>query len=208
MPELGNSGKPSSGWEAYGGSSQTSIEVEKLTAPRRLRILEVGAWAGGWSATCRARLGIWSAAGALLGQSADVIFANEGAGGPAGGNVARYVAALTSPVELEAGDLFYVGFNRHPNDAHQISKGASGSGPHFEDHVGAASWPTPAISSPASIDRRSGAFVANYQELAGIWVRRAGAWVLAESVSVRRSGAWVAADTVAVRRSGAWVDAE
>jgi hypothetical protein len=208
VPELGNSGKPGSGWEAYGGSSYPSIEVEQLTAPRRLRILSVGVWAGGWSGSCRARLGIWSAAGALLGQSAEVSFANEGAGGPAGSNVARYVAALAVPVELDAGVNFYVGFNRHPNDAHQVSKGASGSGPHFHDEVGPASWPTPPITAPVSVDRRIGAYVADYLELAGAWVRRGGSWVLAGELLVRRGGVWVPADTVAVRRGAAWVDAQ
>jgi hypothetical protein len=206
VPELGNSAKPSSGWHALGGSSQASIEVEKLTAPGRIRITSVGVWAGGWAGSCRAHLGIWSAAGALLGQSAEVSFANEGAGGPAGGNVARYVAAI-APVELDAGAVFYVGFNRHPNDSHQVSGGPT-STEHFEDQVGVSSWPTPSISSPSTVQRRIGAYVADYVELAGAWVRRAGAWVLADEVLVRRGGVWVPADTVAIRRAGAWVDAQ
>ena len=179
--------------------------------PARGRILEVGAWVGGWSGTCRLRLCIWDGSSkALLGQSNQLTAANEGAGGPAGGNVALYTAPLIAPVEIGKGFDFYVGFARDPNDGHQVSEGSSATGPHFHGRSG-PTWPNNLGNAPSSFSqetRRIGAYVANWETLPGAWVYRSGAWVEADTVQIYRSGSWVDVDGVSLYRSGSWVDSE
>lgn len=207
MPTLGNANEPVQFWHGYGGSSQVNQEAERLTAPSRIRLLTLGQWVGGWSDAPRVRLCVWDLAGALLGQSAQITVSNEGAGG--NGQVAHYTEDLETPVELEAGDVFHVGFNRHPDDAHQVMSGAAATGPHYEGRSG-ATWPNALgnVSGPFTVNRRIGAYVADYELIAGAYVMRGGVWSRAEAVSVMRSGAWVEADTVAVSRAGVWEDAQ
>lgn len=207
MPTLGTTSKPGGGWHGFGGSSQTNQEAEKLTAPSRMRILEVGQWVGGWEDAPRVRLCVWSLAETLLGQSAQITVANEGAVG--GGNVSLYTELLLTPVEIAKGVSFYVGFVRHPDDAHQCSTGASGSGPHYQGRSG-ATWPNNLgqAEGPTSVTRRIGSYVANYETLPGAWIYRSGVWVEADTVQAYRGGSWVDADGVQLYRSGGWVDSE
>lgn len=210
MPTIGSGTKPGGSWHAFGGSSNPTQEAELLEAPGRIRLLELGAWIGGWAATCRVRLCVWDGtSGALLGQSAQITVANEGAGGPPGGNVALYTELLETPVELEAGDAFYCGFARHPDDAHQVSTGASGSGPHYHGRSGGV-WPNTFgnVSGISEQVRRIGSYVSDYETIPGAHIYRSGAWVEAETVAVYRSGVWVDADAVQLYRSGSWTDAE
>lgn len=214
MPTLGATTKPSSSWHAFSSSSETNQEAEELTIPTAIRVLELGQWVGGWSGTCRVSLSIWDATGSrpLLGRTATITAANEGAGGPSGGNVALYTGELLTPVELSAGDRVLVGFSRHPSDGHQVSLGSSTSGPHYHGRYGGSTWDADdpfadAGGSYEESDRRIGAYIADYEELATAYVRRSGVWVRADSVQVRRSGAWVNATAVQLRRSGAWEDA-
>lgn len=210
MPTIGNAAKPGGSWHAYGGSSFPTQEAELLEAPVRLRLLELGAWIGGWADTPRVRLCVWDAAGVRLGQSAQFTVANEGGGGPPGSNVALYTELLETPVELPKGAEFYCGFARHPDDSHQVSTGASGTGPHYHGRS-FATWPGNLGERPEGIStevRRIGAYVADYDPIAGAKIYRSGAWVDADAVLVYRSGVWVEADSVQVRRGAAWVDAE
>ena len=206
---IGNGTKPSSTYHAFGGSSQVNQEAEPLTMPRRGRILEVGAWIGGWSDSPRVRLCIWSASGALLGQSAQITVANEG--GAAAGNVALYTELLLAPVQLNRGDAFYAGFARHVDDAHQVSVGATSSGPHVHGRSGAV-WPNDFGNASGGIGpdiaRRIGAYVADYLPIPGAYVYRSGAWVDADNVQVYRGGSWTDADSVQLHRAGAWVNSE
>lgn len=209
MPTIGTISKPSNGYHAYGGSSQINQEAELLVMPVRGRILEVGAWVGGWADTPRVRLCVWDGSSrALLGQSAQITVANEGAAGPGGSNVSLYTEPLLVPVELNKSESFYVGFVRHPDDSHQISTGATGSGPHYHGRSG-PTWPNELGNADYSSEvRRIGAYVANYEAQAGAWVYRSGVWVEADAVSVYRSGVWAEADAVQLYRSGSWTDAE
>jgi hypothetical protein len=209
MPTIGTPAKPGGGWHSYQGSSYPNQEAEKLQMPARGRILEVGAWVGGWSGTCRVRLCIWDGSSkALLGQSNQITVANEGAGGPAGSNVALYTGPLIAPVEIGKGFDFYVGFARDPSDGHQVSEGASGTGPHFESRSG-PTWPADLDHNPLTQEtRRIGAYVANWETLPGAWVYRSGAWVEADTVQIYRSGSWVDVDGVSLYRSGSWADSE
>jgi hypothetical protein len=208
MPTLGTTTKPGGGWHGLGGSSQVNQEAELLTAPARLRLLEVGAWIGGWEDAPRVRLCVWhGTTKALLGQSAQITVANEGALG--GGQVSLYTEALIAPAEIAKGASFYVGFVRHPDDAHQISTGASGSGPHYHGRSG-ASWPNNLgnAGSFSEEPRRIGAYIADYETLPGMWVYRSGSWQEADGVQVYRSGTWQDVDGVQIQRSGTWQDAE
>lgn len=213
MPTIGTTTKPSGGWHAFAGSSQVQQEAELLTAPAHIDVLELAGWIGGWNGTCRVKLCLWDSLGSLLGESAQITVANEGAGGPAGSNVQLYTAALLVPVRLAAGALFFAGFDRHASDGHQISVGGAGSGSHYEGRHGGSSAPWPgdlgaASGGPDVQDRRAGQYVSNYANVAGAKVYRSGAWADAESVLVRRSGAWVDVDAVQLRRSSAWIDSE
>lgn len=207
MPTIGTTSKPGGGWHAFGGSSQINQEAELLTMPARGELLELGQWVGGWSDAPRVRLCVWSSAKVLLGQSAQITVANEGAAGA--GNVSLYTEPLLVPVELAKGASFYVGFVRHPDDAHQIATGASGSGPHYHGRSG-ATWPNNlgAAGSYSSEERRIGSYVANYELLPGAWIYRSGVWVEADTVQIYRSGSWSDADGVQLYRSGAWVDSQ
>jgi hypothetical protein len=210
VPTIGTITKPGGGWHAYGGSSETTQEAEILVMPKRGRILSVGAWIGGWADTPRVRLCVWAyPAKTLLAQSAQIIVPNEGAGGPSGSNVTLQVAPLEVPPEIAKGASFYVGFARHPDDAHQVSTGASGSGPHYHGRSGGV-WPNNLgnVEGPTEQVRRIGAYVADYETLPGAWVYRGAAWVEADTVQLWRGGVWVDADGVAIDRAGAWVDAE
>lgn len=204
---IGNPAKPTSTYHGFGGSSQVNQEAELLEMPSRGRILEVGAWIGGWSDSPRCRLCIWSSSGALLGQSAQITVANEG--GAATGHVALYTELLLAPVELARGVSFYAGFVRHPDDAHQVSVGPTSSGPHYHGRSG-ATWPNdlgnadPITSQP----RRVGSYVADYLPIPGSYVYRSGAWVEADGVQIYRSGAWADADEVQIYRSGIWTDSQ
>jgi len=180
--------------------------------PVRGRLLELGAWLGGWSDTPRVRLSVWSSAGVLLGQSLQISVANEGGGGPAGSNVALYTELLETPVELPAGTSFYVGPSRHVDDSWQVSLGAVGSGPHYLGRSGGAGWPTPnGLGNNGGIteeDRRIGAYVANYEAIPGAYVYRSGTWTEAATVAVQRSGAPLEVQGVKLYRGGTWVDAQ
>lgn len=212
MATLGSGSKPGGGWRAYGGSSQPNQLAELLTMPVRGRLLELGAWVGGWSDTPRVRLSVWDTAGVLLGQSAQITVANEGGGGPAGSNVALYTELLEVPVELAAGVSFYVGPSRHVDDSWQVSLGATGSGPHYLGRSGSAGWPTPNklgnVGGITEEERRIGAYVANYEAIPGAHIYRSGAWAEAEAVNVQRAGVAVEAEAVRIFRSGAWIDAQ
>jgi hypothetical protein len=211
MPTIGTTTKPSSGWHSYLGSSETNQEAELLTMPERGTILELGAWLGGWNGTARCTLNVWAADGSreLLGRTAQFTVANEGAGGPAGSNVALYTATLTTPVGLSNGEAFLVGFTRHPDDGHQVSIGASGGGPHYHGRVGGGVYQPDADFGPGAYSeelRRVGVYVADYEPKPGGYIRRSSAWAEPE-VYVRRSSAW-AEPEVYVRRSGAWIEPE
>lgn len=208
MTTIGTTSKPSFGYHAYGGSSYPNQEAELLTMPSRGTIVTLGAWIGGWAATCRAKLALWDADGNLIGSSAQFTVANEGAA--AEGHVSLYEVDLATPVDLSNGADFYVGFARHPDDAHQVSTGGNGTGPHYEDKSG-GTWPNDfdaAGGDKSSVVRRIGCYVADFTEAPGAWIRRSGAWVEADAVQLRRSGAWADADTVQLRRSGAWTDSQ
>lgn len=210
MATIGDGSKPNDHWEAYSGSSQVNQGAEQLTMPKGGRILQVGQWLGGWNGPVDVWLTIWDAAGSrpVLGQSNIMTVANKGAGGPAGSNVALYVADLLKPVDLPTGADFLVGFVRKQGQGHQIS--FENTGAHYEGRSGAnqQSAAFGQAGSYSSQSGRIGAYVANYVPRSGAWVYRAGAWVQSDQLLVYRSGAWVEADTVNVNRAGAWVEAD
>ena len=212
MATIGDSSKPSGGWHAFTGNTQVQQEAELLTMPELGDVLQIGAWIGGWSGTCRAILCLWRLDGVLLGQTAQVTAANFGAGGPAGGNVNSFIGTLLTPVRLAAGQAFFVGFDRHGSDGHQISVGGPGSPSHYEGrHGGSGStWPgnLGAAGGVATAVRRSGAWVANYVRVPGAKVMRSGVQTDAQAVQVLRSGAWTDVLGVQIMRSGAWVDSQ
>ncbi|HVM29534.1 MAG TPA: hypothetical protein VM305_02005 [Candidatus Limnocylindrales bacterium] len=210
MPSIGDTSKPSSGFaHAYSGS--INQEAEEQTMPERGKITRVGVWAAGYEGSSSARLCIWAKGGSsasgndLLGQSGLVTFAQQTWGA---GNVSRYEADLLTPVELDAGVTFYVGFSRNPNAGHQVT--CRSGGDHIERKR--TTWPGSMdgwTRHPDTGQRKAiGCYVANYDPVSGAWVRRGGVWVRAEGVFVRRAGAWVDATSVQVRRSGVWVDAD
>lgn len=211
MPTIGDTSKPSGGWHSYTGDSQVQQEAELLTMPVHGRIERIGAWIGGWSGTCRVYLCVWDPYSlAILSSVGPFTVANRGVGGPAGGNV-DLVEADIPPINMTAGQLFLVGFDRHGADGHQISVGGTG-GTHYEGrHGGSGSaWPglfAIASGGPAPVTRRSGAYVARYVPLPGAKAYRSGAFVDATIVQVLRSGVWTDA-TVQIYRSGVWTDAE
>jgi hypothetical protein len=213
MPSIGTTTKPSGGWHSFQGSSQVQQEANRLTMPAHGDITDLGAWIGGWNGTCRVHLCVWDDAGVLLESVGPITVANEGAGGPAGGNVALYTAPLATPVRLAAGVAFYVGFDRHNSDGHQVSVAGSGTPDHFEGRHGGstATWPAAlgaASGGPSNAPRSCGMYVANYDLVPGAKVYRSGAWLDADGVQAFRSGAWVDVDGVQLERSGAWVDSE
>lgn len=213
MPTIGNSTKPSSGWHAYSSSSNPNQEAELLTMPERGDLLELGAWVGGWSGSCRTVLAVWAVDGTMLGSCPQVTVANQGAGGPSGGNVVSVVGTLSTPVRLDAGVQFYVGFARHNSDGHQVS--TAGSGTHYEGRSGGGTGPTyqtaalGAVSGgPDPESGRIGAWVENYEAVAGGRVRVAGSFVDVAAARVRQGGVWVDLDAVKIRDGGSWVDAD
>jgi hypothetical protein len=209
MPTIGNSAKPGASWHGYGGSSYPNQEAELLAMPKRGRILTLGAWIGGWDDAPRCRLCVWAYPGReLLASSTQFTVANRGT--PGAGKVDLYVHPMEVPPELPKGASFYAGFARDPDDAHQVSNGASGTGPHWEGRSFAA-WPGNLGERPEGISeevRRIGCYVANYETLPGMWIHRSGAFVEADAVQIYRGGAWVDADAVQIYRGGVWVDAE
>lgn len=211
MPAIGDATKPSGGWHAFTGNTQVQQEAELLTMPELGDVTSLGAWVGGWSGTCRIVLCLWRLDGVLLAQSAQVTVANFGAGGPAGGNVQSVIAGI-APVRLAKNQPFFVGFDRHGSDGHQISVGGAGSPSHYEGrHGGSGSaWPgnLGAAGGIATQVRRSGAWVASYTRTPGAKVMRSGVQTDAQAVQVLRSGAWADALAVQIMRSGAWVDSQ
>lgn len=212
MPTIGTTSKPTSNWHAFAGTTFTQQEMEQLTMPEKGEITNLASWVGGWEGTCRVYLCIWGADLALLGSVGPTTVPDHGAGGS--GDVELVTGALASPVRLEAGDVFYVGFDRHVNDGHQVSLGAAGTADHYEARRGGTSAPWPGNIGGATglgmsnASRRIGSYVANYDPIAGGKVYRTGAWADADAVQVRRGAAWVDAAAVQVYRAGAWVDAE
>lgn len=212
MTTLGDSSKPSGGWEAYAGSSQIQQEATQLTIPEHADVTEIGAWVGGWEGTCRVYLCLWSADLELIGSLGPITVANEGAGGPAGGNVTSQTGTLSPAVRLAAGTVVYVGFDRHVDDGHQVSIGGPASPDHYHGRHGgpAAAWPGDlghASGGLTGAARRVGSWLV-YEPVAGAKVYRSGSWDDADTVQVRRSGSWQDVDAVQLRRSGSWTDSE
>jgi hypothetical protein len=211
MATIGTTTKPSGGWHAFQGSSQVQQEAERLTMPAHGDITDLGAWIGGWNGTCRVYLCLWDDAGAILGSVGPITVANQGAGGS--GDVALYTATLAAPVRLAAGADFYVGFDRHNSDGHQVSEAGPSTPNHFEGRHGGttSTWPAAlgaASGGPSNAPRRIGMFVQNYNLVPGAKLFRSGAWVDAAGVQLQRSGVLVDVVGVQLQRSGAWVDSQ
>lgn len=204
MTVLGDSGKPGYSYQAYDGTSFPNQMVEKLTAPSRIKIITLGAWLGGWNQISQCVLAVYSTSGTLLGRSAPFDVANEGAAGD--GQASLYTADLITPVIIDNGVDFYVGANRDRDDG-VIWLTGTNVNPHYEARAGYPDGTLGAVEGPTSVARRIGAYVANYQPVGVIYVRRSSAWVQADNVQVYRSGAWVDVDAVQVLRSGVWTDA-
>jgi hypothetical protein len=213
VPTIGTTTKPGGGWHAFQGSSQVQQEADRLVMPAHGDIVALAGWIGGWDGTCRVHLCCWDDAGALLGSVGPITVANEGSGGPAGGNVALYTGTLPVPVRLAAGVAFFVGFDRHNSDGHQVSVGGSGTDDHFEGRHGGttSSWPGAlgaASGGPSNASRYAGMYVANYLPVPGAKILHGTTWDDADGVQALRSGAWSDVDGVQLQRSGAWVDSQ
>lgn len=210
MPQIGNNAKPGHSYHAYGGTTYPNQEAEQLALPadQRIRITRLGVWAAGWNQSCKARLCLWHLDGTLLGQSAEITFANGGAAGE--GTVSLYTADLETPYETAApGETVYVGFARDRDDAHQVNTGALATDHyHGKGTYGVAgSGPFAGLESYATQSRRIGAWVEDYEPLANAWVLRSGIWQRT-TPSVRRGAADTEAESVQVFRTGVWVDAD
>lgn len=205
MTVLGNAAKPTYSYFGFDGTGNPNQVAELLTAPaQRIVINSLGAWIGGWNDTVRCVLCVWALDGTLLASTDEFTVANEGAAGD--GNQSNYVRDLTSPLIVNAGVEFYVGTNRHRDDAAQWGTGTT-SNVHYRARAGYPSGGLGDVEGPTSTARRVGMYVADYQPLSVAWVRRSGAWVQATDLFVFRGGVWVAAESVGVLRSGSWVDA-
>ena len=206
MPVYGNNAKPGYSYHAYGGSGQINQECEALVLPdQRIRILSLGQWVGGWGGTCRVRLTLWdSASFEILGQTAEISVASIGT--PGDNKAALYTAALETPYEADAGQTVLVGFTRHRDDAHNV---ITGNSPNGHRH-GRGTYPSSdfgIIEYDASVTKRIGAWIEDYEPVANVKVYRSGVWT--DGVpKVYRSGVWTDATGIKVYRSGVWVDAD
>jgi hypothetical protein len=208
---IGDPSKPSGGWHAFQGSSQVQQEAERLSTPARGAISRLGAWIGGWSGSCRVYLCLWDGSGGLLASVGPITVASTGAGGA--GQVANYEADLATPVVLARDADFYVGFDRHNSDGHQVSEAGPGTYDHFEGRHGGtiASWPAglgAASGSPSNAARRIGMYVATFTPIPGAKIMRAGSWADAETVAAMRAGSWADVAGVQLQRAGSWTDSE
>ena len=204
MAVLGESGKPGYSYQAYDGTTNPNQMVEKLTAPQKIRIIELGAWIGGWNQVSEVVLAVYHLDGTLLGRTAPFNIANEGAAGD--GQASLYTRSLITPVILESGQQFYVGTNRERSGNGVIWLTGTTVNPHYEARAAYPDGVLGGVEAASSVARRIGAYVSNYEPVASAKVYRSGAWTQAESVKVYRGGAWTDADGVKVYRSGAWVD--
>jgi hypothetical protein len=200
MTVLGDNSKPHWGYFGYDGTANPNQIVELLTAPSKISVVTLGAWVGGWSGTAACRIALYAADKTLLGYTTEFTVANEGAAGI--GNVSQYEHDLETPVVIDSGADFYVGITRTRSDAVQWSTRSSGD--HYEARSGYPDGDLGGVSGPTATSHSVGAYVADYEAVAGAWVRRGGVWVQAEGVYVRRAGAWVPADSISVRRGGSW----
>lgn len=212
MAHIGNPDKPGQQWHAYGGTGYTQQEAEQLTMPEKGELLELGAWVGGWDGTCRVYLCVWASDLELLASVGPFTVSNQGAGGPAGSNVELVTGTLATPLRLDAGDVFYVGFDRHANDGHQISVGGLDGREHYEGRRGGtgAAWPGKlgGTTGVANVNRRSGAYVVDYAPIAGGKVYDGTDWIDAERVATYVGGSWQDVESVKVYNGSSWIDAE
>jgi hypothetical protein len=204
VTQLGDGSKPTFSYFGYDGTSFPNQIVQKYTADGRIRLITLGAWVGGWSDTVHARLAVYAADGSLLGYSDEFIVADNG---PADGDVDLYEADLQTPVVIEDGDDFYVGITKDRDDAAQWATGSNAVS-HYEARGSYPDADLGAVSGIATVSRRVGAYVVDYQPVGVIYGRRSGAWDQAEGVFEYHSGAWVQVDAVQGLRSGVWTDAE
>lgn len=205
MPIWGNDAEPGFGWHAFSSSAHPNQEAEALTLPdQRIRVLELGAWVGGWNGTCRIRLCAWAEDGTLLAQSAEQTIPNEGSGGE--GQIARHTGALLVPYESEPGELIWVGFTRNRSDGHQIGTGST-INQHFHGRAPYPDGDFGEVELYVAQARRIGCWIEDYEPIATAHVYRSGAWTDPETV-VRRSAAWGDPESVQAYRSGAWTDAD
>lgn len=211
MPRIGSTTAPADAHSRIGNYRQQNAYA--LTAPVACTVTSLGAYIKGLSGygSISYRLCIWRNGGspdvgnALLGQTA-LLTATAAALDP--GNLDKVTHDLITPVELAAGDAFFVGIasNTSGSSAHCWGVRTTGTAYYRTLSQGDA-WP----ASMKNYDTETGgnvvAWVENYIPLGSGKVRRSSAWSDAASVQIRRGGAWVDATSVQVRRSGAWVDA-
>jgi hypothetical protein len=211
VSRVGDRSAPDTAQYRVGNVSQQL--AQRLTMPERGRISELGAWLRGVTGygSIDYRLVLWrwdgstGAPNTILGRTASH---SSTAAAFDVGSLTQQTWPLEAPVDVDAGDELMVGFASDTGSGSACQWGVrSGGGTHYLRDLGAgAAWPV-SMHGAHSDSRDLAAWIEAYTPLAGAWVRRSGAWVLAADVSVRRSGAWASASSTQVRRSGGWTDA-
>lgn len=209
MATIGVTSQPNDGhWE----SRQDNQAAMSFTMPEDGIITRLGQWIAGVSSSGTMRLCIWAGdvmdgSNPVLAQTALITVASRS---EAQGNTDRYEADLTTPLQLDDGDVFYCGFSYNPAKDYQLD-GDTAHTPGTHVHDQKATWPG-AMDSVTTGNHGfgnfgMGSYVANYDEVSSGWVYRSGVWTRATAIQVRRSSAWVDVNGIQVYRSGAWVDA-
>jgi hypothetical protein len=179
-------------------------ETFLATVPAGGTISRIGAWlrayaGGGGGANVYAKLAVWDAAGAILGQSAGFWVGSSA--------FAKYERDLSTPIRVSSGQQIYIGVWWSVEGQGDVLLIPIEAGNNFYAKVAGGSGPVTMYDGPGTLY----AYRLNTYVIvtpgAIVKVRRGGAWVDAE-VKVRRGGQWVDPERIAIRRSGSWHDVE
>lgn len=145
---LGSTTKPTWGNEWSAGSSTYNQHAIALTLPSGgpYDIVRLGVWARGYTAATNCRLVVWTAAGAVLGQTATFSMSSAAQDKA---NSLSWEYNVTTPPSVAGGTTVWVGHYRDPAGGTQFALNSSGT--HY-DKLNAAGFPAAASMSGATTD--------------------------------------------------------
>ena len=143
MATIGNTAKPTNTQVFTGLNVQNAVAL-KVTMPQAGTITHVGVWMAGYLSACTAKVCVWNSSGVLLGESNSF---NAPGQSLATGHSAEEYHALQTPVDVNNGQVLYIGFVTDPAEARQW--GVNGTGTHYRD-TDTGSWPSNASFSSSS----------------------------------------------------------
>lgn len=127
MATIGNTNKQTWGQVWTGLNSQNQVAA-RITMPSAGTITRLGAWLAGKDTGATVRLCVWNSSGTLLAQTNTF----TATGRPFGtGNSDNYERDLQTPLDVNSGQVLYVGFSANAADSRQW--GIASSGTHYRD---------------------------------------------------------------------------